>query len=117
MRRFWVFLVISALFLGQGFSVAAAICHHRDARDHAMARQSRDPVVAAAALGEETAASVVEKKGALAAGSLSLAVAVLAPALELATERHSGLVLAWSRAEVDTLEGSITSPLLRPPLG
>ena len=57
-------LIMSALFLGQGVSVAAAMCRHGSADAHATARDSRDGSISAAALAEETAASVVEKKGA-----------------------------------------------------
>lgn len=117
MRQLVIFLIVSALFLGQGFSVAAAMCRHGSAREHAMARDSRDGKVAAAAKAEDTAASVVERKGAL-AGSSSLysQVADLPPALALAERGPNVRGLPWHGRDVMALDGEAQSPLLRPPL-
>ncbi len=116
MRRLVVFLILAGLFLGQGFSVAAAVCQHRSAHDHAMALHSHDGAVAEAAQAEETAASVVEKKGALAGSSLALEAAVLAPAPSLAPPGGSHQAVPWPMNNRPELGRSDPAPLLRPPL-
>ena len=115
MRRLVVFLAISCLFLGQGFSVAAAVCQHRSAHDHALARVSRDVKVSEAAHTEDTAAAVAEKKGASLSSSLSMAVAVLAKDAAWVSQRHSGYSLPWPRMSGPETESSTVIPLLRPP--
>ena len=109
-------LIMSALFLGQGVSVAAAMCRHGSADAHATARDSRDGSVSAAALSEETAASVVEKKGAL-SGSASLHTTVvdLPPALILAEHYVDVRPRPWPATAALALVGQSTAPLLRPP--
>jgi hypothetical protein len=117
MRRFVVFLIVSALFLGQGFSVAAAMCRHGGAHNHAMALRSRDGSVAAAAKAEETAASVVDKKGELSAGNALYSVlADLPPGLMLADRSEEARALPWPAGGEAALKSSGLSPLLRPPL-
>jgi hypothetical protein len=117
MRRFIVCLIISALFLGQSFSVAAAMCRHGSAHNHAVARQSKDGSVAAIAKAEDTAASVVEKKGALSGGNpVSPALAELPPALMLAEPNPQARALPWPGAGDTALKGNAITPLLRPPL-
>lgn len=110
-------LIMSALFLGQGVSVAAAMCRHGSADAHATARDSRDGSVSAAALLEETAASVVEKKGALSgSASLHTTVADLPPALMILAEHNVDVrPRPWPATAALALVGQSTSPLLRPP--
>ena len=109
-------LIMSALFLGQGVSVAAAMCRHGSADAHATARDSRDGSVSAAALFEETAASVVEKKGALSgSASLHTTVADLPPALILVEHNVDVRPRPWPATAALALVGQSTSPLLRPP--
>jgi len=117
MRRFVIYLIMSALFLGQGLSVAAAVCHHRDAHEHSMALESRNVTVATVAKSEDTAASVVEKKGALSgASSLYSTVADLSPAWMSAGPIKKARALAWPSSDTLAREGKATQPLLRPPL-
>jgi hypothetical protein len=54
--RIFAILMIVAMLIGHSSSVAAAICEHQDAHEHAMARESRDASVAAVPLAEEAAA-------------------------------------------------------------
>ena len=61
--RLLTLLMIVALVAAQGPAFAAAICRHHDAVQHALARQSHDRRIAAAALDEERAAIAIEKKG------------------------------------------------------
>ena len=109
-------LIMSALFLGQGVSVAAAMCRHGSADAHATARDSRDGSVSAAALLEETAASAVEKKGAL-SGSAALHTTVvdLPPALILAEHDVDVRPRPWPATAALAPVGQSTAPLLRPP--
>jgi hypothetical protein len=62
MARLLTILMIVALVIAHGSSVAAAVCHHQDAHEHALARQSRDPKVAAVSLAEDAAGAVDSKK-------------------------------------------------------
>src|SRR5688572_7397039 len=49
------------MLIGHSSSVAAAICQHQDAHEHAVARESRDALVAAVPLAEEAAAADSKK--------------------------------------------------------
>ena len=115
MFRLLTRLILSALFLGQAFSVAGAVCQHGSARDHALARESRDGAVAATAQAEETAASVVAKKGALSGGIASVATAILAsiPLVNLPPKESERL--DWLTTDGPFLARLDTGPLLRPP--
>ena len=53
--------MIVTLLIGHSSSVAAAICKHQDAHEHALARESRDASVAAVPLAEEAAATHSKK--------------------------------------------------------
>jgi hypothetical protein len=53
--------MIVTLLIGHSSSVAAAICKHQDAHEHALARESRDAGVAAVPLAEEAAAAQSKK--------------------------------------------------------
>ena len=115
MPRFLIFLIISALFLGQGFSAGAAMCVHRSAVDHARALDSRDGAVAAVAQNEDSAASLMAKKAAP-AGAVGLNwVAHLAAPPMLVLPRAVSELIMMSFADGPALEGISTIPLLRPP--
>ena len=115
MPRFLIFLLIGALFLGQGFSAGAAMCVHRSANDHARALESRDGAVAAVAQNEDRAASLMSKKAAPAAAVGLHWVAHLAPPSALVPLRAVSDRIAMSFADGPSLQGISTSPLLRPP--
>lgn len=109
---------MTALFLGQGFSVAAALCRHGGAVEHAIARKSLDKAVASVAEAEEAAALVVEKKGALSgASSIHSIWAALPTSLWLAERTSNVGGLAWPADDELALTSEATTPLLRPPLG
>ena len=115
MRQLLVFLMISAMFLGQGFSAGAAMCVHRSADDHAQALSSRDGAIAAVAQEEDDAASLVSKKAASAgAVGLNWAAHLPSPSIVLpplaAAER-----ITRSLADGPALIGISAIPLLRPP--
>ena len=116
MRRFLLCLIMSALFFGQGFSVAAAICRHGGQAEHVAARSSTDGAVASAARSEETAAAVAGKQGALAdAGSAHSAVADLPAPVRLKDRNAAVSSTPWPLAEPLALDDEAAKPLLRPP--
>ncbi len=118
MRRILISLVMTALFLGQGFSFAAALCRHGSAREHAIARESRDKAVASVAEAEEAAEMVVEKKGALSGSSSLHSIWAALPTSPRLADRTSDLrELEWPAADDLALKSEPTAPLLRPPLG
>ena len=115
MLRFLIFLIIGALFLGQGFSAGAAMCVHRSADAHAQALDSRDGAVAAVAQNEDRAASLMAKKAAP-AGAVGLNwVAHLAAPPVIVPPRAVSDRIMMSFADGPALDGISTSPLLRPP--
>ncbi len=115
MPRFLIFLLIGALFLGQGFSAGAAMCVHRSAVDHARALDSRDGAVAAVAQNEDSAASLITKKAAP-AGAVGLNwVAHLAAPTVIVPPRAVSDRIMMSFADGPALTGISTIPLLRPP--
>jgi hypothetical protein len=113
--RFLSLLVILTLVIGQGSSVAAAMCRHQDAHAHALARQSRDPRVAAIPLAEEAAAAAVSKKAPQSAdGSVHWPADLLPAALPILLLR----VLEPIRlrpARAPPLASASILPLLEPP--
>ena len=116
MRRVLTYLLLSDLLLGQSFAVSAALCRHSSAREHALARESSDKTIAAGALSEETAASVLEKMAALSGmGALDLAMAYLPSASGLIEPSEFGQTLRWPMLAYSALEGEASKPLLRPP--
>lgn len=118
MRRFLGILIVFGLLAGQGFSVAAAICQHHSAREHALALQSHDKRIAAVALTEESAASVTAKKGALTGTGASFApvLADLLPAPSLLVRSSDRSPPSHSPTDARELVGISPNPLLRPPL-
>lgn len=116
MHRFLVGLLMTALLLAQGISVPAAMCRHGSVREHAAALASRNGAISAAAIAEDAAASVVDKKGALSvANSLYSAVADLPRVEMLADQPQIVRDHHWHGTGSPPLEGEATAPLLRPP--
>jgi len=116
MGRLISWLMIFTLVIGNGSFAAAAICQHRSAADHIVARQSHDPGIAAQALTEETAAEVKSKKGsASTAPSLSLP-AMMMPSDAFEFQAPIAEVLGQPIAQDTAPPGTSPAPLLRPPL-
>lgn len=116
MARLLTLLMIITLVVANGSAVAGAVCRHRDAREHAIARQSQDAKVAAAALTEEAAAAVASKKGALGSSvSLSLPPGIL-PAAALPCAPAAVEPMCGSPRQAATLSGRSIRPLLEPPV-
>ena len=115
MPRLLTFLMICALFLGQGFSASAAMCVHRSAQAHARALESRDGAVAAVAQNEDSAASLTAKKAAASSIVELVWVAHLAPLPLFVPPSAVSDRIIMSLADEPALKGISTAPLLRPP--
>jgi hypothetical protein len=107
--------MIITLVVANGSAVAGAVCRHRDAREHAMARQSQDAKVMAVALTEEAAAAVA-KKGAL-GGNASLSLpAYILPGAALTSVPRAAEPMRTPHAEAAPLSSRSIRPLLEPPV-
>ena len=115
MMRLVTLLMMITLVVANGSAAAGAICRHRDAREHAVARQSPDAKVAAAALTEEAAAAAAAKKGAL-GGNASLSLpAYILPEAALASAPRAAEPVRMPEAESAPLPSRSIRPLLEPP--
>jgi hypothetical protein len=116
MARLMKLLMIVTLVVANGSAAAGAICHHRDAREHASARLSQNAKVAAAALTEEAAAAAASKNGDVGgSSSLSLPAHILprasfAPVPDSVEPMHK-----WHMDSAPLANRSIR-PLLEPPV-
>jgi hypothetical protein len=116
MARFLTFLMMITLLVANGSAVAGAVCRHRDAREHAIARQSQDATVMAQALTEDAAAAVASNKGALGSiASLSLPAYVL-PETALSSVPQAVEPMRAPEREAAPLLGRSIRPLLEPPV-
>ena len=116
MTRLVTFLMMISLVVANGSAAAGAMCQHRDARAHAMARQSQDAKVAAVALTEEAAAAVDSKKGALESNaSLSLPAFVL-PGATLTPAPRAIEPMGRPQVDAKPLSSRSIRPLLEPPV-
>jgi len=107
-------MVIAAIAWSQSFCMAASICHHRSAQEHALARASADPRVAAGALSEEAADRTAKKLGLSASASVWLTDFVLPSTIGPAL--LSNEIMAPHFGSIATLASLAIPPLLRPPL-
>src|ERR1044072_4584174 len=107
--------MIITLVVANGSAVAGAVCRHRDAREHAIARQSQDAKVAAVALTEEAAAAVASKKGALGGNAALSLPAYVLPAAALSPVPQAVEPLRGPQAEPAPLWRRSVRPLLEPP--
>ncbi len=115
MTRFLTLFMILALLIGQGSSVAAAICHHQNAAEHVAARQSDDARIAAVSLGEEAAAAVASKKGSQSAGASIHWPAEMLPATANAAPFRRLEPIRFQPARHAPLKSATLRPLLEPP--
>ncbi len=115
MARFLALLMIFAIVIGQGSSVAAAICHHQSLAEHIAARHSSDRHVAAVSLREEAAASVASKKGSQSASASIQWPAEMLPA-SVDTEPFRPLEpIRFPPSVEPRLKSASAPPLLEPP--
>jgi hypothetical protein len=116
MARLVTLLMIITLVVANGSAAAGATCHHRDARSHAIARQSQDAKVAAVALMEEAAAAAASKKGALGGyASLSLPAYIL-PCAALSAAPRAAEPMPRPQVDSTPLSSRSIRPLLEPPV-
>jgi hypothetical protein len=116
MARLLTLLMMITLVVANGSAAAGAICKHRDARAHAIARQSSDAKVAAAALTEEADAAAVSKKGALGSNvSVSLPAYIL-PGAALTPAPSAVEPARRPQLETTPLSSRSIRPLLEPPV-
>ena len=116
MARLLTLLMMITLVVANGSAAADAICRHRDAHEHAIARQSHDARIAATALTEEAAAAMAAKKGALDGGASLSLPAYIVPSAALAPAPRAAEPLRGPRAEPLGLPGRSIRPLLEPPV-
>jgi hypothetical protein len=116
MTRLVTFLMMITLVVANGSAAAGAVCRHRDARAHAIARQSQDAKVAAVALTEDAAADVASKKGALGSdASLSLPAYML-PVATLTPAPRAVEPMQRPQMKSTPLPSRSILPLLEPPV-
>ena len=115
MARFLAFLMIFTLVIGNGTSVAAAICHHQSLAEHVAARQGSDHGAASVSLREEAAADFVAKKGSQSSGaSVHWPAEMLPASLDSEPFRTIEPLIYPSRAQA-ALKSASPRPLLEPP--
>ena len=116
MTRLLTLLLMFTLVVANGSAVAGAMCQHRDARAHAMARQSQDAKVAAVALTEEAAAAMASKKGALGSNASLSLPAYIVPGAALAPAPRAVEPMPRPQVESTPLPSRSIRPLLEPPV-
>jgi hypothetical protein len=116
MARLITLLMMITLVVANGSAAAGAVCRHRDARAHAIARQSQDAKVAAVALTEEAAADVASKKGALGSNASPSLPAYILPCAALAPAPHAVEPMPRPQLESTPLPSRSIRPLLEPPV-
>jgi hypothetical protein len=115
MARFLSFLMIFAVVIGHGSSVAAAICHHQSFAEHVAARQSLDHKVSAVSLHEDAAAAVASKKGSQSASASVHWPAEMLPASVDAEPFRALEPVRFQPAVQPALKSASLRPLLEPP--
>ena len=114
MARLLTLLMMITLVVANGSAAAGAICRHRDAQAHAIARQSHDAKIAATALTEEAAAALHAKKGALGGAAVSLP-AYIVPSAAPTPAPNAAEPMRSARTEPVRLPDRAIPPLLEPP--
>ncbi|HEX8062203.1 MAG TPA: hypothetical protein VF535_03215 [Allosphingosinicella sp.] len=115
MSRLLTLMMIFALVVAHGSSVAAAICRHQDGGAHVAALQSEDAAISAAAHGEESAAKAGSKKGAPADSSSVSWPSDMLPTPGLPVPFRAGEPVERRPAATAVLVGASVRPLLEPP--
>ena len=116
MARLLTLLMMIMLVAANGSAVAGAICHHRDAREHAIARQSQDAKVSAAALTEEAAAAVASKKGAMGSNASLALPAYILPDATIPPAPGDAGPCEGDRSMPGRCRADPIRPLLEPPV-
>ncbi|HEY5722038.1 MAG TPA: hypothetical protein VIT45_06930 [Allosphingosinicella sp.] len=115
MVRYLTAFLIAIVVMAHATSVAAKVCLHQDAHEHAMALQSADRAVAAVSQKEDAAAAVDSKKGSQApSASASSPVDMLPATLPVVPVRTSETIRPRPRDE-QALASANLPPPTRPP--
>ena len=114
LTRFLALLMILTLVVGHGSSVAAAVCRHQDAHEHALARQSPDARVAAVPLAEEAAAANSKKAGQSPSSAIHWPADLLPATLPVVPLRIVEPVRLRPAGQIPLASASVR-PLLEPP--
>jgi hypothetical protein len=115
MSRLLTLMMIWVLVMAHGSSVAAAICRHHNGAEHAVALQSSDAGVSAAANSEESAAKAGLRKGAPADSGAASSPADMLPTLGLPVPFRAKEAGERNPADTPVLAGASVRPLLEPP--
>lgn len=116
MTRLLTLLMMMVLVAANGSAVAGAMCHHRDAREHSIARQSRDAKVSAAALTEEAAAAVASKNGMMGSNAALALPAYILPDATIPLAPGDAEPLQRRQVDPKPLSSRTIPPLLEPPV-
>lgn len=115
MVRYLTALLILVVVIAHGSSVAAKVCLHQSAHEHAMARQSEDRAVAAVPLAEDAAAAVDSKKGSQApSAGFHVPVEMLPAAMPVVPAHEAEAVGPWPADEAALASANLPPPT-RPP--
>jgi hypothetical protein len=114
LTRLLALSLILTLVVGHGSSVAAAICRHQDAHEHALARQSSDAGVAAVPLAEEAAAASSKKAGQSPSSAIHWPADLLPATLPVVPLRTVEPVRLRPASQIPLASSSVP-PLLEPP--
>jgi hypothetical protein len=113
--RLLTILMIVTLVIGHGLSYAAAICHHQDAKEHALARHSDDSRTAMVAMAEDAAHSEASKAGTPFNGGMAAWAADMLPTGSLTEPLRIIEPIRRPIADAAILAGKSVLPLLEPP--
>jgi hypothetical protein len=109
-------LMMVALVAAQGPAFAASACRHHGAVQHALARQSEDPRIAAAALDEERAAATIEKKGQASYASGGGWISDMLTPAPVSLRPPAGASVQRLPISLPIFRGRSTAPPLQPPI-
>ena len=115
MVRYLTALLILVVVIAHGSSVAAKVCLHQNAHEHAMARQSEDRAVAAVPIAEDAAASVDSKKGSQAPSASAHAPVEMLPASMPVVPFRKGETILPRPGDQRALASASIPPPTRPP--
>jgi hypothetical protein len=115
-RLLFTLLMLVALVMGQGTSLANSICRHASVEAHVAARQSADSRKAAVAFAEESAGEAASKKGSTSNGASGAVLAAMLPSTPAAAMIFPREKMLPRQTDRPRLVGISLRPPLPPPL-
>lgn len=115
MTRLLSLLMILALVMTQGTSMAQAVCRHASAQEHVQARQSHDAGIAAVSIREDAAAAEASKKASQSADTSGHWPAQMLPPVAEQPPVRAAEPLRLRPAPAAALASASIPPLLEPP--